>query len=85
MTTSPVAPQARRKSAPRLSAAPRADDPGSRSTAATPPHTVCREDLVRIRAYALYEGRGCEPGHALEDWLQAESELGCPGADACSS
>ncbi len=27
------------------------------------------------RAYALFEGRGRSDGHALADWLQAESEL----------
>ena len=33
------------------------------------------EELVRIRAYRLYEERGCEDGHDLEDWLQAEAEI----------
>jgi len=33
------------------------------------------EEQVRRRAYELYEGRGKENGHELEDWLQAESEL----------
>ena len=27
------------------------------------------------RAYQLYEQRGREDGHALDDWLQAEREL----------
>ena len=27
------------------------------------------------RAYEMFETRGCEHGHDLEDWLQAESEL----------
>jgi len=30
---------------------------------------------VRRRAYELYERRGKENGHELEDWPQAESEL----------
>ena len=30
------------------------------------------------RAYEFFEARGGEPGHALEDWLQAESELLLP-------
>jgi HSP20 family molecular chaperone IbpA len=30
---------------------------------------------VSRRAYELFETRGCEHGHDLEDWLQAESEL----------
>ena len=35
---------------------------------------ITREDIAR-RAYDLYLGRGREPGHELEDWLQAEQEL----------
>jgi len=27
------------------------------------------------RAYELYEARGCNDGHDVEDWLQAEREL----------
>ncbi len=34
-----------------------------------------REQEIRRRAYALYEERGHEDGHALDDWLQAEAEL----------
>lgn len=30
---------------------------------------------IRIRAYEIYVGRGGQPGHELEDWLQAEREL----------
>lgn len=30
---------------------------------------------VAGRAYDLYLARGREPGHQLEDWLQAEQEL----------
>lgn len=33
------------------------------------------EDPIRLRAYQLYEERGCEPGHDLDDWLQAEAEI----------
>jgi len=32
-------------------------------------------ELVRLRAYELYEERGREDGHDVEDWLQAESEM----------
>ena len=34
-----------------------------------------REQDIRRRAYELYLERGEEPGHDLEDWLQAEREL----------
>jgi hypothetical protein len=30
---------------------------------------------IRARAYELFEQRGREPGHDLDDWLQAEAEL----------
>jgi hypothetical protein len=33
------------------------------------------EDEVARRAYELYEARGAEPGHELEDWLEAENEI----------
>ena len=33
------------------------------------------EQAIRQRAYELYIKRGMAPGHALDDWLQAEAEL----------
>jgi hypothetical protein len=35
-----------------------------------------RETRIRSRAYELYLGRGQEPGFELDDWLQAECEIG---------
>jgi hypothetical protein len=32
---------------------------------------------IRCRAYELYEQRGREDGHQLEDWLRAEAEVTC--------
>lgn len=32
-------------------------------------------EKIRIRAYLLFEKRGGEHGHHLEDWLQAEAEI----------
>ena len=32
-------------------------------------------ERIRIRAYELYDQRGRQDGHALEDWFQAEAEL----------
>ncbi|MBV9087250.1 MAG: DUF2934 domain-containing protein [Acidobacteria bacterium] len=43
-------------------------DPGD------PVHTT-REELVRRKAYELYERRGKRDGHAFEDWVQAESQV----------
>jgi hypothetical protein len=33
-------------------------------------------DEIAARSYELYVARGGEAGHAEEDWLQAEAELG---------
>ena len=30
---------------------------------------------MRLRAYRLFEERGYEHGHDLEDWLRAEAEV----------
>jgi hypothetical protein len=32
-------------------------------------------DAVRERAFQLYEGRGSEHGHDLQDWLAAEFQI----------
>lgn len=32
-------------------------------------------ELIRMRAYELYTARGKQPGHDLDDWLQAEREI----------
>jgi Protein of unknown function (DUF2934) len=34
-----------------------------------------QEEQIRARAYELYVARGGEPGHEIDDWLQAEREL----------
>jgi hypothetical protein len=33
------------------------------------------EEEIRRRAFALYEERGREEGHDIDDWLRAEAEL----------
>jgi len=33
------------------------------------------EHQIRLRAYELYEARGGEDGHEVEDWLRAEEEI----------
>jgi hypothetical protein len=38
------------------------------------PVTVTDDDIAR-RAYDLYVARGCEDGHDMDDWAQAEREL----------
>ena len=46
----------------------------AQSEAAMPP-TASREELIRQRAYALYESRTGEDGVALDDWLLAEKSV----------
>jgi choline dehydrogenase-like flavoprotein len=42
-----------------------------------PDENVSRdEEAIRCRAYEVYLERGGQPGSALDDWLQAERELG---------
>jgi len=33
------------------------------------------EEIIRQRAYELYEQRGFEDGLEMDDWLQAEAEV----------
>jgi len=33
------------------------------------------EEIIRMRAYEMFEQRGYQHGHDLEDWLQAEAEV----------
>ena len=34
-----------------------------------------KEERIRVRAFQIYEARNCVHDHALDHWLQAESEL----------
>jgi hypothetical protein len=42
---------------------------------ASPQAAYHLEQIVRRRAYELYEQRGRRDGHAQEDWLRAEEEI----------
>jgi hypothetical protein len=33
------------------------------------------EEIIRRRAYELFELHGCEHGHDVENWLEAEAEV----------
>ena len=37
--------------------------------------TEVAHDTIAHRAYELYEKRGREPGHDLDDWLMAEHDI----------
>lgn len=47
----------------------------ARNDPAHAPDALITKDWNRIamKAYELYEQRGCLDGHALEDWLKAET------------
>ena len=52
----------------------------------TMPNDVCSEEMIRARAYDLYESRGREPGQDEQDWLRAEQEIsGARGTEARSA
>ena len=37
--------------------------------------TAEADEQIRRRAFEIYEQRGCEDGHDMDDWLRAETEL----------
>jgi hypothetical protein len=45
------------------------------ATATSEPPAFEIEDQIRLRAYELYEKRGHEDGHELEDWFRAKEEI----------
>ena len=59
--------------------------PSVDSAAARMPAPADRDQAIREAAYALFEARGGEPGHELDDWLQAEAQMqqmASPSTDA---
>jgi len=40
------------------------------------PERSITDEQIRTRAFELYQQRGAETGKDLDDWLQAEKELG---------
>lgn len=57
----------------------------SRSTASSSSteasEVAAREERIRLAAYAIAESRGFAPGFEVEDWLEAERQLGEAGRD----
>ena len=33
------------------------------------------QETIRSRAYSIYEQRGCQHGHDVDDWLIAEAQV----------
>ena len=38
-------------------------------------HAIERREMIAIAAYFRAQKRGFEPGHELEDWFEAETEI----------
>ena len=53
----------------------KAPKPTAQSRPSEDPDPAKAEEQVRARAYELFESRGGEAGHELEDWLRAEEEV----------
>ena len=52
-----------------------ATHPDKKPPMAVQSETQNLEEHIRHRAYQLYEARGREDGHDLDDWLRAEEEM----------
>ena len=48
---------------------------GTPKGVSTMPDAVASQDMIRTRAYELYEIRGREPGQDEQDWLRAEQQI----------
>jgi hypothetical protein len=50
-------------------------NPGKKPSANVDLNPTNLEQEIRRRAYELYEERGREDGHELDDWLRAEEQV----------
>ena len=61
---------------------PKSDPPAVRLSLSNPadlrPKMQQMQLAIGRRAHELFEARGGEHGHDLEDWFRAECELPCP-------
>ena len=51
------------------------DPKSSPGRVAMMPDASPSQDMIRTRAYELYETRGRQPGQDEQDWLHAEQEI----------
>ena len=58
-------------------------DSRSKRVAILEPPSV--EEEIRQRAYELFEARGGQQGHELEDWLRAEEEIKASKSNALAA
>ena len=45
------------------------------ATVTSDPQELELEHQIRLRAHELYEARGRQDGHEVEDWFRAEEEI----------
>ena len=62
-------------------AAPRARKATARRSTSSAAAVLPTEEEIRLRAYEIFLARGCQPGQAIQDWLQAERELTEAGSE----
>jgi hypothetical protein len=65
-----IDPKANKQAQPKSAVGPKSS-PGKVAM----PDPVPSQDMIRARAYELYENRGREPGRDEQDWLRAEEEI----------
>jgi hypothetical protein len=64
-------PKALKQSKPNVAGTPK----DSSVKLAMMPYTAPPQEMIRERAYQLYESRGREPGQEQQDWFRAEREF----------
>ena len=50
-------------------------NPPKKTQAAVASEAEDLEPQIRLRAFELYQDRGGEDGHEVEDWLRAQEEI----------
>ncbi len=60
---------------PKANLAQKSDPFRQQETFKKDPAGAFSQDEIRTRAYQIYESRDRNGGHAVQDWIQAETEL----------
>jgi hypothetical protein len=66
-----IDPKVNKQPQPKIVVGPKS----SPSKVAMMPDPARSQDMIRERAYELYEKRGREPGQDEQDWVRAEQEI----------
>ena len=68
-------PKALKQSKPNVAVTPKDSSVKLAMMPYTAPPQDSRQEMIRERAYQLYESRGREPGQEEQDWFRAEREF----------